>query len=84
MFIGACTTALEDLILAALVLEMGLKKKLPVVAKGKRHVVPGSLPVNKRLEELGLLKVFEEAGFTIGLPGCSFCVGMGSDQVSVS
>ncbi|KAI9711056.1 MAG: hypothetical protein M1828_001983 [Chrysothrix sp. TS-e1954] len=79
VFIGACTTALEDLILAAMLLQVGIKKGLKQ-ERGKRHVVPGSLPVGRRLEELGLKSVFAEAGFEMGVPGCSFCVGMGSDQ----
>lgn len=79
VFIGACTTTEEELVLAALVLQVGLKKKLPLT-KGKRHVVPGSLPIVEKLKSLGLLDIFEVAGFTRGLPGCSYCVGMGADQ----
>ncbi|RFU28594.1 hypothetical protein B7463_g7746, partial [Scytalidium lignicola] len=78
-FIGACTTTEEDLILAALVLQVGLKKGLSL-AVGKRHVVPGSLPIVKRLRDLGLLQVYEDSGFTRALPGCSYCIGMGADQ----
>ncbi|KAJ5453461.1 aconitase family protein [Penicillium daleae] len=59
-FIGACTTAEEDLILGALVLEQGLKA-------GKRP-------------ESGLINIYENAGFEIGIPGCSYCVGMSADQ----
>ncbi|KAJ9292671.1 hypothetical protein DTO271G3_8564 [Paecilomyces variotii] len=40
-FIGACTTAEEDLILGALVLEQGLKNGLKPIPRGKRKVVPG-------------------------------------------
>lgn len=79
VFIGACTTTEEDLVLAALVLQSGLKKGLPQ-AKGRRHVVPGSLPIVEKLRSHGLLEVFEQAGFTRGPPGCSFCVGMGADK----
>ncbi|KAI9737429.1 MAG: hypothetical protein M1834_009583 [Cirrosporium novae-zelandiae] len=79
VFIGACTTAEEDLILGALVLKVGLKNGFQL-AKGKRHVVPGSLPIASRLEDLGLADVYREAGFTQGVPGCSFCVGMGADR----
>ncbi|KKA19926.1 hypothetical protein T310_6086 [Rasamsonia emersonii CBS 393.64] len=75
-FIGACTTAEEDLILAALVLQVGMeKKRLKPVKRGKRKVVPGSLPILQRLQELGLTDVYEKAGFEIGVPGCSYCVG---------
>jgi homoaconitase/3-isopropylmalate dehydratase large subunit len=80
-FIGACTTAEEDLILGALVLEQGLKQGFKPVAKGKRKVVPGSLPIMHRLRHLGLLSIYEKAGFDIGVPGCNYCVGMSADQV---
>ncbi|CAI4214289.1 unnamed protein product [Parascedosporium putredinis] len=74
-FIGACTTAEEDLVLGALVLEQGLKNGMRPVQKGKRKVVPGSRPILDMLQKTGLTAVYEEAGFEIGLPGCSYCVG---------
>lgn len=74
-FIGACTTTEEDLVLAALVLKAGLAKGVPL-APGNRHVTPGSLPIVKRLESLGLLEVYEKTGFSRGAPGCSYCVGV--------
>ncbi|CAG9945173.1 unnamed protein product [Clonostachys rosea f. rosea IK726] len=79
-FIGACTTAEEDLILAALVLRAGLKKGLKPVSHGKRKVSPGSRPILHNLKAKGLLQIYEEAGFEIGVPGCSYCVGMGADK----
>jgi homoaconitase/3-isopropylmalate dehydratase large subunit len=79
VFIGACTTTEEELVLAALVLKIGLAKKLPM-AKGKRHYVPGSLPIVDRLGKLGLLEVYEQAGFTRGPPGCSYCVGLSAEK----
>ena len=79
-FIGACTTAEEDLILAALVLEQGFLHGLSPLRKGKRKVVPGSMPILRRLRELGLIELYESAGFEIGVPGCSYCVGMSADQ----
>lgn len=81
-FIGACTTAEEDLILGALVLEQGLKSGLKPVKKGKRKVVPGSRPILHRLRELGLAAIYEDAGFEIGIPGCSYCVGMSADRAA--
>lgn len=81
-FIGACTTTEEDLILSALVLEQGLKTGLKPTAKGKRRIVPGSLPIMHRLHELGLPDVYVDAGFEIGIPGCSYCVGMSADQAA--
>lgn len=79
-FIGACTTAREDLVLGALVLEAGLKKGLKPVPQGKRKVVPGSRPILHDLKQRGLAKFYEDAGFEIGVPGCSYCVGMSADK----
>ncbi|KAF2729374.1 aconitase family protein [Polyplosphaeria fusca] len=80
VFIGACTTAEEDILMGALILEQGLKEGRTVVAKGKRKVVPGSRPIKIKLEETGLADVYRQAGFEIGIPGCSYCVGMSADQ----
>ncbi|KAJ1674621.1 hypothetical protein EV182_002904, partial [Spiromyces aspiralis] len=80
VFIGACTTAEEDLILAALVLEAGLKKGLVPTPTGKRRVTPGSVPILAKLRRFGLLKVYEEAGFDIGAPGCSYCIAVAADR----
>jgi homoaconitase/3-isopropylmalate dehydratase large subunit len=79
-FIGACTTAREDLILAALVLEAGMKRGMRPVAHGKRKVVPGSRPIINDLRARGLAKIYERAGFEIGVPGCSYCIGMSADK----
>ena len=79
-FIGACTTAEEDLIIGAMVLEIGLRKGLVPVENGKRKVVPGSLPILNRMKSLGFTDIYEKAGFTVGVPGCSYCVGMGADR----
>lgn len=81
-FIGACTTTEEDLILGALVLEQGLKRGLKPTTRGKRKVVPGSMPILNRLRELGLSQVYEDAGFEIGVPGCSYCVGISADSAA--
>jgi len=82
VFIGACTTTEEDLILGGLVLQVGLQKNLPL-KKGKRYVVFGSLPIMKRLRGLGITEIYRDAGFQESAPGCSFCVGMGADQAGV-
>ncbi|RWA08597.1 hypothetical protein EKO27_g6512 [Xylaria grammica] len=79
-FIGACTTAEEDLIIGALVLQAGLNQGLEPVGEGRRVVVPGSRPIRRKLEDLGLLEVYRRAGFSIGVPGCSMCIGQGTDQ----
>ena len=78
-FIGACTTTEEELVLAALVLQVGLQEKLPL-APGKRQVVPGSLPIVSKLKEIGLIEVYLKAGYDYQAPGCSLCLGMGADQ----
>ena len=44
-------------------------------------VVPGSRPVKRAAEKLGLDKVFQEAGFEWRDPGCSMCLGMNPDKV---
>lgn len=78
VFIGACTTTEEDLIMAALVLKAGLDKGLPL-AKGKRMVVPGSLPIVRSMRSLGLLDIYSRCGFEIPAPSCSMCLGIGAD-----
>lgn len=82
VFIGACTTTEEEIVLGALVLRAGLKQGLPL-APGKRHYVPGSLPIVDKLSKLGLLDVYEEAGFTRGPPGCSFCLGLSVERAQM-
>ncbi|KAI1481837.1 aconitase family protein [Daldinia eschscholtzii] len=79
-FIGACTTAEEDIIMGALVLEQGLKAGKVPVPNRKRKVVPGSRPIMDRLEKTGLADIYRRAGFEVGVPGCSYCVGMSADQ----
>lgn len=81
-FIGACTTTEEDLIIGGLVLEYSLKEGLRPSSHGKRKVVPGSLPILNRLRTLGLIEIYETAGFEIGIPGCSYCVGMSADKAA--
>jgi 3-isopropylmalate dehydrogenase len=81
-FIGACTTTEEDLIVGALVLEAGLRAGLVPVAHGKRRVTPGSLTIIKNLERHGLTSIYRQAGFDIGAPGCSYCVGINDVDVA--
>ena len=49
------------------------------VERGKRKVVPGSRPILDKLRRTGLAELYEDAGFEIGIPGCSYCVGMSAD-----
>eukprot|EP00475_Leptophrys_vorax_P023771 TRINITY_DN3267_c0_g1_i4.p1 TRINITY_DN3267_c0_g1~~TRINITY_DN3267_c0_g1_i4.p1 ORF type:complete len:1474 (-),score=457.33 TRINITY_DN3267_c0_g1_i4:80-4501(-) len=78
-FIGACTTTEEELILAAMVLKKGLENGLQPIPQGVRRVTPGSVQIVDKLERLGLADVYRRAGFTIGAPGCSYCLGVGAD-----
>lgn len=77
VFIGSCTNArLSDLVEAAKVVE-GRQ-----VAKGVRAlIVPGSQTTKKQAEELGLDKVFLDAGFEWRESGCSMCLAMNDDSV---
>jgi len=82
MFIGACTTTEEELILAALVLREAMRDGAePKAVDGDyRLVVPGSLEITASLKEKGLIEVYEKAGFRVGPPGCSMCLGIASDK----
>ncbi len=79
VFIGSCTNSrIEDLRAAASVAE-GHK-----VADGMRTlVVPGSWVVKAQAEEEGLDKIFLDAGFDWRDPGCSMCLAMNPDKLSV-
>lgn len=77
VFIGSCTNGrLSDLKEAAEVIK-GKRVKENVTA----IVVPGSRPVKKAAEKMGLDKIFKEAGFDWREPGCSMCLGMNPDRV---
>jgi 3-isopropylmalate/(R)-2-methylmalate dehydratase large subunit len=79
VFIGSCTNSrIEDLRIAAEVV------KGKTVRSGMRAlVVPGSHRVKAQAEQEGLDKVFLGAGFEWREPGCSMCLGMNPDQLSV-
>ena len=75
VFIGSCTNSrIEDLQAAASVIR-GRKVSPRVTAL----VVPGSQQVKAEAEQLGLDKVFLDAGFEWRLAGCSMCLGMNPD-----
>ncbi len=78
-FIGACTTAEEDLVLGALVLEQCLLAGWVPAPHGQRRVTPGSQVIIDHLRHCGVLDIYERAGFTVGAPGCSFCLGIAAD-----
>jgi len=79
IFIGSCTNGrIEDLRAAA---EVAKGRK---VADGVRTlVVPGSHAVKAQAEAEGLDQVFIEAGFDWREPGCSMCLAMNPDKLSV-
>ncbi len=78
VFLGSCTNGrLADLQAAADVIK-GRKVADGVYAM----VVPGSVQVKIAAEELGLDKVFTEAGFDWRGAGCSMCLGMNPDVLS--
>ena len=75
VFIGSCTNSrLEDLIEASKVV-----KGNKVSSKVRAMVVPGSQLVKKNAEELGLDRIFKDAGFEWRESGCSMCLGMNPD-----
>lgn len=77
VFIGSCTNGrLSDLEEAAQIVA-GQRIKDGVTG----IVVPGSRPVKKAAEALGLDEVFKAAGFEWREPGCSMCLGMNPDKV---
>jgi len=77
VFLGSCTNGrIEDFRAFAKVVE-GKKKAKSVVT----WLVPGSWKVMKQIQEEGLDKILEEAGFEIRQPGCSACLAMNEDKV---
>jgi aconitate hydratase/homoaconitate hydratase len=81
-FIGACTTTEEELVLAALVLEQMLQAGHTPKTTRNRLVVPGDLSITKRLNDTGLSAIYEKAGYRIGPPGCSMCLGIASEKAA--
>src|SRR5256885_3840242 len=75
LFIGACTTTEEELVLAALVLEAAGVAR---AANDKQIVVPGDLTIQENLRRAGLWAAYERAGFRVDPPGCSMCLGVAS------
>ncbi|MGH7933364.1 MAG: 3-isopropylmalate dehydratase large subunit, partial [Candidatus Binataceae bacterium] len=75
VFIGSCTNSRITDLKAAAAIVRGRK-----VASGVHAlVVPGSQQVKAEAEQLGLDRVFTEAGFEWRESGCSMCLGMNPD-----
>ncbi|MGC1708197.1 MAG: 3-isopropylmalate dehydratase large subunit [Nitrosotalea sp.] len=78
VFIGSCTNSrLEDLTEAAKIV-----KGNKVSSKVRAMIVPGSQHVKKQAEEIGLDRIFKDAGFEWRESGCSMCLGMNPDILS--
>ncbi len=77
VFIGSCTNSrLSDLRAAARV-----AKGAKVASRVRAWVVPGSTGVKRAAEAEGLDRIFRDAGFEWGEPGCSLCVGANGEMV---
>ena len=76
-FLGSCTNGrLEDFEDFAQIVN-GNKKSPNVIA----WLVPGSIVVAQKIQENGLAKIIQDAGFEIREPGCSACLAMNDDKV---
>jgi 3-isopropylmalate/(R)-2-methylmalate dehydratase large subunit len=79
VFLGSCTNSrIEDLRAAAAVLDG--RQVHPGV---RAMVVPGSHRVKAQAEAEGLDKVFVASGFDWREPGCSMCLAMNPDKLTV-
>ncbi len=79
VFIGSCTNGrIEDLRAAA-----SIFKGKKVSDKVTAIVVPGSERVKRQAEQEGLDKIFIEAGCQWRHAGCSMCLGMNDDKLTV-
>jgi 3-isopropylmalate/(R)-2-methylmalate dehydratase large subunit len=79
VFLGSCTNGrIEDLRAAAEVL-----KGKKISSSLRMLVVPGSARVRLQAESEGLDKVFLDAGAEWRNAGCSMCLGMNPDQLTV-
>ena len=82
-YIGSCTGAkYEDLEAAARILK-GKKVKI------RTEILPASISIYQRSMENGLLKIFLDAGVTVGPPTCGACCGahmgvLAKDEICIS
>lgn len=77
IFLGSCTNGrIEDFRTFANYVK-GKKKAENVTA----WLVPGSWKVKQQIEQEGLSKILEDAGFELRQPGCSACLAMNDDKV---
>jgi 3-isopropylmalate/(R)-2-methylmalate dehydratase large subunit len=82
-YIGSCTGAkYEDLEAVAKILK-GRKVKI------RTEILPAAISIYKRIMENGLLKIFLDAGATVGPPTCGACCGahmgvLAKDEICIS
>jgi len=82
-YIGSCTGAkYEDLVAVARILK-GRKVKI------RTEILPAAISIYQRAMEDGLLKIFLDAGVTIGPPTCGACCGahmgvLAKDEICIS
>ncbi|MDH3313309.1 MAG: 3-isopropylmalate dehydratase large subunit [Nitrosopumilus sp.] len=82
-YIGSCTGAkYEDLVAVAKILK-GRQVKI------RTEILPAAISIYKRAMENGLLKIFLDAGVTVGPPTCGACCGahmgvLAKDEICIS
>jgi 3-isopropylmalate/(R)-2-methylmalate dehydratase large subunit len=82
-YIGSCTGAkYEDLVAVARILK-GKKVKI------RTEILPAAISIYQRAMENGLLKIFLDAGATVGPPTCGACCGahmgvLAKDEICIS
>lgn len=77
VFLGACTNGRIEDFRAFASMVRGRRKAERVTA----WLVPGSWAVRRQIEEEGIGKVLEDAGFEVRKPGCSACLAMNADRI---
>ncbi len=72
--IGSCTnSSYEDISRAVSIIVQAKEKGLPL--RSEYIITPGSEMIRKKIEEDGLLKVFEDAGAKVVANACGPCIG---------
>ena len=83
VFVGACTSTENEIILAGLLLDVMLrkyalkpKKRPDDQPQYQRILTPGSVIMSNYLEKIGILDIYRKSGFRVDAPGCSMCLGI--------
>ncbi len=77
VFVGSCTNGRIEDFRAFSQIVKGKKKAENITA----WIVPGSWSVYRQIQQEGIDKILQEAGFEIREPGCSACLAMNEDKV---